>query len=79
MENTVRKLSVYARSNLGTFIVVSVSVDSLECDLKEYIYSLLSKIQSYNNKLERFKVEHIEISNLISHGKSKENNFEVYP
>lgn len=57
---TNRKLHVTARSNLNTVIIMSIDINDSVTDLTEYIYSTLSKIQSYNNKLERFKVEHIE-------------------
>ena len=57
---TNRKLYVTARSNLNTFITMSININDCVTDLTEYIYSALSKIQSYNNKLERFKIEHIE-------------------
>lgn len=57
---TNRKLYVIARSNLDTVITISININDSVTDLTEHIYSVLSKIQSYNNKLERFKVEHIE-------------------
>lgn len=57
---TNRKLYVIARSNLDTIITISININDSVTDLTEHIYSALSKIQSYNNKLERFKIEHIE-------------------
>lgn len=57
---TNRKLHVTARSNLDTVITISININDSVTDLTEYIYSALSKIQSYNNKFERFKIEHIE-------------------
>lgn len=57
---TNRKLCVIARSNLDTVITISININDSVTDLTEHIYSILSKIQSYNNKLERFKIEHIE-------------------
>ena len=73
------KLRVFARGNMGTLVVVTVSVDESVTDLTPLIYTALSKVESFSNKLERFEVEHIEVSKYNIYGKSKESNFEVYP
>ena len=79
MENKVRQLRVYSRSNLDTFIVITVNIDDSVTDLTQLIYYAVGKVSSFDNNSEKFKVEHIEITNLNSYGKVKENNFEVYP
>lgn len=79
MEEINRQLRLYARSDLNTFIVVSIPISKSVIDITEYIHAALSKVKFFNNELESFKVEHIEISNLKNYGRIKENNFEVYP
>lgn len=79
MEKNFRELRVYARSNFSTFIVITVNVASSVADLTQLIYFAVGKVSSFDSDSEKFKVEHIEITKLNSYGKSKENNFEVYP
>ena len=79
MEKKSRELRVYARSNFDTFIVITVNVDSSVADLTQLIYYAVGKVSSFDNDSEKFKVVHIEIIKLNGYGKSKENDFEVYP
>nr|DAH63219.1 MAG TPA: hypothetical protein [Bacteriophage sp.] len=62
MENLVLRL--YARSNFATSIVLSVEFASDSQDLTPVIYEALEKLSSYSTPVEKFVLQHIEVTNL---------------
>lgn len=59
MESKFRYVYVFARSDMGTRIQLSVSADTN--DLRDLIVSALAKISQYNSSSEeKFRIEHID-------------------
>ena len=58
MEKKVREIHVFARSNMGTTIRVTLSKET--DDLRSLISEALLKVSSYSTRFEEFKIEHID-------------------
>lgn len=58
MEKKVREIHVYARSNMNTFIRITLSKET--DDLRSLISEALLKVSSYSTRFEEFRIEHID-------------------
>lgn len=58
MEKKLRYVHVFARSNFGTRIQLTLSAET--DDLRKLISDALYKISQYSTRMEQFKIEHID-------------------
>lgn len=58
MEKKLRYVHVFARSNMGTRIQLTLSAET--DDLRTLISDALYKVSQYNTRMEQFKIEHID-------------------
>lgn len=58
MEKKLRYIHVFARSNMGTRIQLTLSAET--DDLRKLISDALYKVSQYSTRMEQFKIEHID-------------------
>ena len=58
MEKKHRFIHIFARSNFGTLIQLTLSEDTI--DLRNLINLALKKLASFNSETEYFNIEHID-------------------
>lgn len=58
MEKKLRYIRVFACSNMGTRIQLTVSEET--DDIRNLISVVLKKLSDFDNDFERFKIEHID-------------------
>ena len=58
MEKKLRYIHVFARSNMGTRIQLTLSAET--DDLRKLISDALYKVSQYSTRMEQFKIEYID-------------------
>lgn len=58
MEKKLRYIHVFACSNMGTQIRLTLSAET--DDLRKLISDALYKVSQYSTRMEQFKIEHID-------------------